>query len=261
MTTAKLKVESLDEIVFAHRNKAYGAYELRKRYNRIVLRAMLISILIVTIATVWPLIASKLADKGKKTMERNVLAEMMNAKAAKEEAPPPPPPPKMDAPKIEAVKYTAPVVVDSVDETKTIATADDQISSVQTAELDTTKFEIVQQEKEEVVQEEQAKVFEIVEEMPEFPGGEEELRKYLASNTQYPTIARENGIEGRVFVRFVVTNRGRVDQVSIARGVDPNLDAEAIRVVKSLPTWKPGKQRGEAVNVWYTVPISFVLSK
>jgi periplasmic protein TonB len=258
---AKVKVESLDEIVFAQRNKAYGAYELRKRYNRIVTRALLIAMLIVTVATVWPLIASKLAASHQKAIERNVLAEMINAKAAKEELPPPPPPPKVDAPKIETVKYTAPVVVDSVDETKQIATADDAISTAVNADIDTARIEVVVQQVDEVVQEEKKQVFEIVEEMPEFTGGEEALRKYLAENTHYPTIARENGIEGRVFVRFVVTDRGSVDQVSIARGVDPNLDAEAIRVVRSLPKWKPGKQRGEAVNVWYTVPISFVLSK
>ena len=95
--------------------------------------------------------------------------------------------------------------------------------------------------------------------MPEFPGGEEALRKYIAQSVKYPVIAQENGIQGRVYVSFVVNTKGKVTDVKIARGVDPNLDKEAIRVVNAMPAWKPGKQRGKAVKVSYTVPINFVL--
>jgi len=118
-----------------------------------------------------------------------------------------------------------------------------------------TKIDVVEVEEEE----EEAAIFFIVEEMPEFEGGEIALRKWIGENTKYPPIARENDIQGKVFVRFCVTSGGAVDKVSIARGVDPLLDQEAIRVVKTLPKWKPGKQRGKAVNVWYTVPINFTL--
>ena len=108
-------------------------------------------------------------------------------------------------------------------------------------------------------EEDEPEIFYIVETMPEFPGGEIGLRKYIASHVKYPNIARENGIEGKVYVRFCVTSKGTVEKVSIARGVDPILDKEALRVVKSLPKWKPGEQRGKKVNVWYTVPINFQL--
>ncbi|MDF1549260.1 MAG: TonB family protein, partial [Bacteroidales bacterium] len=111
--------------------------------------------------------------------------------------------------------------------------------------------------KEEEVEEEA--IFIIVEKMPEFPGGELNLRKYIAANVTYPEIAREYCIEGKVYVRFVVTEKGEVEKVSMARGVDPILDNEAMRVVRSLPKWKPGQQRGKSVAVWYTVPISFNL--
>jgi len=108
-------------------------------------------------------------------------------------------------------------------------------------------------------EEDEAQVFFIVEDMPEFPGGDLALRKYIANQIKYPVIAQENGIQGKVYVTFVVSKSGKVANASIARGVDPSLDKEAIRVVNGLPAWKPGKQRGKPVNVSYTVPINFVL--
>jgi TonB family protein len=102
-------------------------------------------------------------------------------------------------------------------------------------------------------------IFFIVEEMPEFPGGEQALRKFIANNIEYPVSAQENGIQGKVYVTFVVDKNGEVANARIARGVDPSLDQEALRVVNSLPKWIPGKQRGQNVNVSYTVPINFAL--
>lgn len=104
-----------------------------------------------------------------------------------------------------------------------------------------------------------ADVFFIVEDMPEFPGGEMALRKYIANNIKYPEAAQDNGIQGKVYVTFVVSKDGSVANAKIARGVDPALDKEALRVVNSLPKWTPGKQREENVNVSYTVPINFAL--
>jgi TonB family protein len=103
--------------------------------------------------------------------------------------------------------------------------------------------------------------FVVVEEMPMFTGGDSALLAYIARNTKYPEKAKANGIEGRVIIRFCVTDVGGIDRVSVLRGVDPELDAEAVRVVTSLPQFKPGKQGGKPVNVWYMVPISFGLNK
>ncbi len=129
---------------------------------------------------------------------------------------------------------------------------------VEDAEADEdTQVEIVEIEDDE--EEEEAQIFFIVEKMPEFPGGELGLRKYIATHVKYPNIARENGIEGKIYIRFCVTSQGKVEKVSVARGVDPILNKEAVRVVKALPKWKPGEQRGKKVNVWYTVPINFQL--
>lgn len=102
-------------------------------------------------------------------------------------------------------------------------------------------------------------VFFIVEEMPEFPGGESALREYIAHAVDYPDIAQKNGIQGRVYVTFIVSKDGSVTDARIVRGVDPSLDQEALRVLNSLPRWKPGYQRGEAVDVNFTVPINFAL--
>jgi TonB family protein len=102
-------------------------------------------------------------------------------------------------------------------------------------------------------------VFFIVEDMPEFPGGESSLRKYIANSIIYPEVAVRKGIQGKVYVTFVVTKSGSIANARIARGVDPDLDREALRVVNGLPKWMPGKQRGQAVNVSYTVPINFSL--
>jgi len=98
-----------------------------------------------------------------------------------------------------------------------------------------------------------------VEEMPQFPGGDVELLKYVAANVKYPEGARSNGIQGRVIARFCVTKEGKVNRVSILRSVSPELDNEALRVVSTIPEFIPGKQGGKAVDVWYMVPIEFGL--
>ena len=106
----------------------------------------------------------------------------------------------------------------------------------------------------------EGEIYQVVEEMPEFPGGMAECMKFLGKNIKYPTIAQENGIQGRVIVQMVVTKEGDLAEAKVVSGVDPNLDAEALRVINSMPKWKPGKQNGEAVNVKYTIPVMFRLS-
>ena len=114
----------------------------------------------------------------------------------------------------------------------------------------------VEVEEEEVVEQE---IFQIVEEMPAFPGGEAKLMEYVTKNIKYPQIARETGIQGRVFVGFVVEPDGSVSNVKVLRGIGGGCDEEAMRVVKSMPKWKPGKQRGKAVRVSYMLPVNFKL--
>lgn len=111
-----------------------------------------------------------------------------------------------------------------------------------------------------VEEEEEEVIFMVVETMPEFPGGQQALFKYLSENVKYPVIAQENGIQGRVICQFVVNKDGAIVDVEVVRsGGDPSLDKEAVRVIKSMPKWNPGKQRGKAVRVKYTVPVNFRL--
>ena len=158
-----------------------------------------------------------------------------------------PPPP--EAP---SIAETLTIVEDDADiEETTIA------SSEETGQAVEIKYVPVEVEEEEP--EEQA-IFEVVEEMPQFPeGGQAGLMKYLSSNIKYPTIAQENGTQGRVTVQFVVNQDGSIVDVKVLRGVDPYLDKEAIRVISSMPKWIPGKQRGKPVRVKYTVPVMFRL--
>lgn len=114
----------------------------------------------------------------------------------------------------------------------------------------------VEVEEEEVQEQE---IFQIVEEMPAYPGGDQKLMEYVAKNIKYPQIARETGIQGRVFVGFVVEPDGSVSNVKVLRGIGGGCDEEAMRVVKSMPKWKPGKQRGKAVRVSYMLPVNFKL--
>ena len=163
-----------------------------------------------------------------------------------EQAAPPPPP---AAPPI---AETLTIVEDDADvEETTIATSEETNQAVE------IKYVPVAVEEEEP---EEQTIFEVVEQMPEFPnGGMAGLMQYLSKNIKYPTIAQENGTQGRVTVQFVVNRDGSIVVAKVLRGVDPYLDKEAIRVISSMPKWKPGMQRGKAVRVKYTVPVMFRL--
>ena len=174
------------------------------------------------------------------TFEEEVEIQQTN----QETTPPPPPPPVQE---VEVLN----VVEDDVEtESIEINTEDDKdVEVVIAAPVEAP----VEEEEEEVV-------FVVVETMPEFPGGQQALFKYLSENVKYPVIAQENGIQGRVICQFVVNKDGSIVDVEVVRsGGDASLDKEAVRVIKSMPKWKPGKQRGKAVRVKYTVPVNFRL--
>jgi protein TonB len=258
MAKETFKAPAFDDIVFELRNKEYGAYSLRKRYNRNVLISLLIGTFILATAIITPYLNAKAAENRAKRAERQVEIKMENLDQPNETVAPPPPPPPPPSDVVQQAKYVPPVVVDSVkpEEQVQLMTADEAQIEVKDEEV----VEVVAEVKEEVQEEDpEATPFVVVEEMPMFPGGDIELLKYIGEHTQYPEVAKENNIQGRVIVRFCVTSKGGVSQVSVLKGVDPELDAEAIRVVNSLPPFKPGKQGGKPVPVWYMVPITFTL--
>jgi protein TonB len=257
MATEKMKAPAFDDIVFESRNKEYGAYKLRTKYNRTVMWALLVGIAIIGTAVIAPYLNAKALENSKKRAERQVEIKMENLDQPNEQVAPPPPPPPPPSDVVQQQKYVPPVVVDSIkpEDMQQIMTADDaqvQVKDQEVVEVVEVKEEVQEAEPEEIP-------FVVVEEMPQFPGGDGELLKYIGEHTQYPDIAKENNIQGRVIVRFCVTAKGGVSQVSILKGVDPELDAEAIRVVNTLPPFRPGKQGGKPVPVWYMVPITFTL--
>jgi len=148
--------------------------------------------------------------------------------------PPPPPPPEI----IEIVEDDV-VIEDEIEIEDTESDEDEEI---------------------EIIEEDDDEFFMVVENMPIFPGGDLGLMKYIQKHVKYPAIAKEYNITGKVYVSFIVDKSGSVTNVKIVRGVDKNLDAEAVRVVKSLPKYKPGKQRGKSVRVMFTIPINFTLN-
>jgi len=190
--------------------------------------------------------------------EREIIAMMEDLDQPEDlnvEPPPPPPPPEETQ---QQLKYVAPEVVDSIkpEEQVELLTAAETMEIIQDEEVVEVVEVVV-----EVVEEYQPpeEVFIIVEEMPSYPGGEQALYEYIYETIEYPPIALENQITGMVIVRFAVTYEGNIDQATVLRGVDASLDAEALRVVNSLPRWRPGKQAGEPVSVWYIVRIQFTL--
>lgn len=183
------------------------------------------------------------ADSG--IVEASFDEEMIPITEQKEPKQAPPPP---EAPKVEEVLQIA--ENDANVEESTIQSSEDNNTAVE------IKYVPVEVEEEEP---EEQQIFQVVEEMPEFPGGMAECLKFLAKNIKYPTIAQENGVQGRVIVQFVVNRDGSIVDPVVMRSVDPYLDKEALRVIQMMPKWKPGKQRGKAVRVKYTVPVTFKL--
>ncbi len=177
----------------------------------------------------------------------DAIADDEMAEITRQDKQPPPPPP----PEPEQQQQTE--IIKIVEDDQVI---DDEFDFDTEADED-TEIEIVEVTEEE---EEDDVVFLIVEKKPEFPGGVLALRRYIANNINYPAVARENDIQGTVYLRFVVLKTGKVGAVEIQKGVDPLLDEEAKRVVKGLPKFTPGKQGGKNVNVWFSLPINFKLS-
>lgn len=258
MANENVNAPAFDDIVFEDRNKEYGAYTLRKKYNRTVILALLIGILILATAVITPYLNAKAAEGRGKRAERQVEIKLENLDQPNDVVAPPPPPPPPPADVVQQQRYVPPVVVDSIkpEDNVQLMTADE----AQTEVKNTDVVEVAQEVKEEVQEAEAEEVpFVVVEEMPVYPGGPNALLTYIAEHTNYPEVAKENNIQGKVIVRFCVTAKGGVSQVSILKGVDPELDKEAIRVVSALPPFKPGKQGGKPVPVWYMVPIAFTL--
>ena len=270
------------DMVFAGKNKEYGAYQLRKGTSGRNIKALLILVIAAALVggfLAWKVIEQKQAEEQQAYMEAMELAKLQK-QAEKEKKKPEKVQPKVEMKKEipvarETQKFTAPVIkkdelvkeenqvkqMDQLDAKVAVGTKDEE--GVKDRNIEAVRSDIAvatpppppPAPKPEVSN----KVFDVVEEMPSFPGGQGALMSFLNSNIKYPVVAQENGVQGRVIVGFVVERDGSITDVKIMRSVDPSLDREAQRVVRAMPRWKPGKQNGSAVRVKYTVPVVFRL--
>ncbi len=263
------------DLVFAGRNQAYGAYQLRRGTGKRNVISMLFVAAVAVVAYIGLAAYNSYQETQKARfeaeMEASLLEQKKQAKVEKKTEVP-----KIEVQKVEKVKssiaFTPPVIkkddeVKPEEEMKT----QDELNENKTAigafdvkgndEEGGTVLKAVEEiaAPEPPKHEEENKVFDVVEQMPSFPGGTAALMKYLSENMRYPAVAEENGIQGRVTVQFVVEKDGSVTDVRTMKSVDPALDREAERVVKSMPKWIPGKQNGSAVRVKYFVPVVFRL--
>ena len=227
--------------------KKYPYCDLNKYRSLLVEVGLVLSLGICLLAFETKSTVKKAVFDGEVVMQE-VESEIIPITRQEEVRPPEPPPP----PKVVEVLN---IVADDVEIEDELEIEDSEADEQTAIDLNPVVIKYEQPEKED----EEATVFYIVEEMPEFPGGELALRKFIANAIKYPVIAQENGIQGKVYVSFVVGKDGHVSDARIIRSVDQVLDKEALRVVNSLPVWKPGKQRGQPVRVGFSVPISFVL--
>jgi len=274
------KIDLIDnswvDLVFEGKNQEYGAYVLRKETGKRNVKALiwvLIGIAII-FAIAYANLAIQNAMKQNQSIDADVelskLAQKKEAKVERKE----PVKVEMEQKVVEkvksSVKFTAPEIKkdDEVKPEDEIKSQDD-LSKTNTAigtfdvkGNDEAEGEVLKAKEvvvDEKPKEEETKVFDVVEQMPSFPGGDAELMKFLHDHMKYPVVAEENGIQGRVICTFVVERDGSITDVKVIKSVDPSLDKEAIRVLKSMPKWIPGKQNGSAVRVKYTVPVTFRL--
>ncbi|WP_423129332.1 energy transducer TonB [Gaoshiqia sp. Z1-71] len=227
--------------------KKYPSVDMDRYHNIFVEIGLIVALGICLLAFEWKSTIKETSQLGAATVQE-IENEMIPITRQEQVKPPEPPPPPKVIEVLNIVANDTEIEVElNIEDTEADRATAIDITPVMTA---------FSKEKET---EDDSPIFFIVEEMPEFPGGEMALRKFIANSIKYPVVAQENGVQGKVYVNFVVGKDGRVTDARVIRSVDPALDKEALRVVNSLPLWKPGRQRGEPVRVSFSVPISFVL--
>ena len=273
------KIDLIDngwvDLVFEGKNQAYGAYQLRKNTGIRNLKALAVMfaafLIIAGIVYAKVSIENYIASKNAAIEADVELQSLAEKKEIKEEKKDEPEVEKIEVERVKSsVAFTVPEIKkdeevkedqemksqDDLAETNTAIGAFTVEGNDETAEVKHVEEKIAEPEP---VKEEETKVFDVVEQMPSFPGGPSALMQYLSSNIKYPVVAEENGVQGRVVCTFVVEKDGSITDVRVIKSVDPSLDKEAVRVVKGMPKWIPGKQNGSAVRVKYTVPVTFRL--
>ena len=271
------------DVIFEGKNKEFGAYSLRsqsdRRHNRAVLFTLIGLVLVLVGGYFWGMYSDYRREQRELQLQAQLEQQLaqMQEEATNEE-------PEEEVQAVQEPEQEEAIpeeILNTIKDTEIAIAADNEVTEditskdevqestaaagAATFDQGTDNLEVVRTYKDEIIVEEKKpepvkeEIFTAVEQMPQFPGGEAELLKYIATHIKYPTMAAENNIQGRVVVKFVVKKDGNVGEVVVLRGKDPDLDKEAVRVVKTLPRFIPGKMNGQSVSVWYTLPINFKL--
>jgi protein TonB len=254
-------VPSFDELVFENRNKEYGAFQIRKRYNTALVWSILVSVVFISATVVTPYVIYSEPPIIKDTLTSpTTIAFDPDIKLPVQEIEKP----KPVLVSIKPLIYTAPEVVDTLspNEGDEFLTSDEVSANVKNENVNdiiptrATYNEIPEVENNTIID------IGVISEKPFFgTGGDNEFRKWISQNIHYPQAPQESGIQGKVYLQFVIEKDGGISNVQVLRSVDPLIDKEAIRVLESSPKWNPGKQQGVAVRVRYTFPIAFVINE
>lgn len=268
------------DLVFEGRNQEYGAYDLRKnsdkRHNKSMILVIIALALIIVVGLTFNTVSNFIFQEDIKDEANQELVNVNMAAEEEEEEEEEQERVEMEQPEalpeeiLNTIKVTELAIVEDSEVTpEDEIKSQDELKETQTA-FGQTNFDqgtddrnVVREHKEEIIVEEKKpekeEVFRAVEQMPQFPGGDAELMKFLRDNIVYPAMAQENNVQGKVIVQFVVTKTGDIGEVKVVKSVDRDLDNEAVRLVKKLPKFIPGRMNGQAVNVWYTLPVQFKL--
>lgn len=277
MKNFNLNSEEWCDIVFEGKNKSYGAFELRQSSGKRHLVAFAVVLLFVVFVAFLPLIVSKIeaatrtyVDGVDETYTTSIIDIDQTPVEQPEDfvQPEMPEPPKF----VEMQKFAPPKIVDDSEAPEETMTGMDDLLKDKTVAIGA--FEVKNGSKDEDAKRKEIEdlivakpkepetppVLMGAEIMPQFPGGNEEMYRFIKDNLKYPVVDQEMGVQGRVTVRFVVSKTGEISDIQLMKGISPSCDKEAMRVIKSMPKWIPGKQHGNPVNVYFTMPIHFKLS-
>ena len=266
------------DLMFENRNKEYGAYVLRRQTTARNIKSIIIVLILFALVMAYMIAMNAYNEYQKAHMAQTQVTELTALAETKKEA-------KVERKEVvkqekveqvvekvkSSIKFTAPVIKkddevrpedemksqDEIMNSKVAVGFANVIGNDESGEVLKAKEMIINEPVKP--KEEENKVFDVVEQMPSFPGGMAALMAYLQKSIKYPPVAEENGIQGRVVCTFVVERDGSVTDVRVAKSVDPSLDKEAVRVVSAMPKWIPGKQNGQSVRVKYTLPVTFRL--
>jgi periplasmic protein TonB len=248
-----------DDLLFESRNKDYGAYQLRKRYNSVVVAGIILASLLVGSTIVLPFMLAPSADHVLSGGSGFIQVQMENFEPPVEQIMVPAAPPPEVIPVQENVKYVPPVVVDSIPPPEaTLPTADQLLSQPAEEQLQVTGIGTGGDQLSGAGGDNSGEAFFVVEIMPSFKGGGlSKFREWVGRRTNYPKEAFDKKIGGTVFLTFIVEKDGSVSSVTVVKGVDPSLDYEAVKVISESPKWSPGMQRGQPVRVRFSIPLIF----